>query len=698
MHEIVLENRFLIVSFDENTGALTRMRSKATGWDIQRRSALGESFHMLTPLPDRRNNPVLGEKQEPPDVQKDIRNKRIIFAWEKLRSEHGGVLDIAFKGVITLTDDGLVFEAEVDNRSSLTVENIGWPCLGDLSRPLGAKHFKWMSMSGGGAGQSELFPVFRCAYGYWGVDYPAQSLPATDMPFVLVAADGQGLYAGYHDITLEHLVRFWFSLRPGYEQSNGLSTGNVPDKDEIDGQPVHITFSAEHLPFFGPGESGRLHPVVLQPYAGTWHKGADCYKKWRKTWFTAPAKPTWVTKVHAWQQIHINSPEGELRCRYTDLVQYGRDCRKYGIKAIQLVGWTRDGQDGGNPSHDIDPRLGTWEDLRAAIAEIQDMGVKVVLFNKYTWADRSTEEFRKDLIRYAVKDVYQDYYMHHGFSYQTVTQLSDLNTRRFVPMCPCCEDWREAAKTEFRKSIDLGASGMLYDECLHHGGARYCFDPAHGHRVPTNIYAGDHLLARDFHRVSDAAKPDYLYAGELCCDSLFRYYHLSYFRIDESHVPMHRYVNPDSEMMIAVTGHNDRNVINLALLYRYIISYEPRFFKGRLEEFPRTLEYGRKVDALRRRYSEYLWNVEFRHTVGAQVKAEGRSLQSYSVFRNPESGRRAVVVANLNHEEPIDVRIWLEPRVSRLLLATPEAPDLQAADETVQLPPLSVAVLLEQSR
>ena len=48
----------------------------------------------------------------------------------------------------------------------------------------------------------------------------------------------------------------------------------------------------------------------------------------------------------------------------------------------------------------------------------------------------------------------------------------------------------------------------------------------------------------------------------------------------------------------------------------------PRKFKGRLGEFPRIMEYGGKVDALRRRYKDRLWDVVFNSTQGAIVVIE----------------------------------------------------------------------------
>ena len=77
------------------------------------------------------------------------------------------------------------------------------------------------------------------------------------------------------------------------------------------------------------------------------------------------------------------------------------------------------------------------------------MGIHIILFNKYTWADRSTDWFRKELIKYAIKDPYGDYHVYGGYQYQTPTQLADINTRRLIPMCQNAKAWRDIANKEF---------------------------------------------------------------------------------------------------------------------------------------------------------------------------------------------------------------------------------------------------------
>jgi hypothetical protein len=687
-----LENEILRVSFDVHSGALVSLESKLSGWRIQNRQQLGRSFVMFAPMPDRHFNPILGEKNKLASATKSADGKSIEFVWNNLESEHAGQLDITLTGRVTLDAQGLSFDAEIVNHSNLPINSVSYPILGDLAVPEGEESLTRANLAYAGMQRVPLYPEFPNERGYFGVDYPIQMVPTPGRSFVLVMAEQQGLYAGAHDTSSKELIEWTFELKPGYEES---LASRAPAAESISGRPVSLVFSATHFPFVAAGETAPLSRVVLQPYKGSWHRGVDIYKQWRETWFKRPSTPKWATNVHSWQQININSSEDDLRVRYEDLPQVGRECAKYGVKAIQLVGWNNGGQDRGNPSHDTDPRLGTKEQLRDAIAEIQRLGVNTILFNKYTWSDITTEWFRKELIRYAALDPYGDYYQYQGYRYQTPTQLAEINPRRFAVMCPQSREWREICAREFRKSIELGAAGMLYDEVQHHGSANYCFSPDHGHHVPANIYAGDALLAEDFRKIAAESGRDFLFSGEAPYDLELRHYSLSYFRINPGFTALHRYIDPFQPMMIAVSGFNDREMINACLLYRFVISYEPYNFKGHLDDFPVTMEYGRKMDALRTRYREYLWDAEFRDTLGAEVIVEGKRHMNYSVFGKIGATRRAVVIANQSGHEGITATVQLTAGdLAGLVMVTPENPEPQRSDGHVSIPPRSVAVLL----
>jgi len=149
-------------------------------------------------------------------------------------------------------------------------------------------------------------------------------------------------------------------------------------------------------------------------------------------------------------------------------------------------------------------------------------------------------------------------------------------------------------------------------------------------------------------------------------------------------------------MMIAVSGYNDRNMVNTALLYRYIISYEPRNFKGKISEFPMTLAYGQKVDSLRRRYKNFLWDGEFQHTVGAEVFVEGIVYDKYSVFTDKNSAKRAAVIINFNYNKSIEVKVNFNGNHTELFSASPEEPEAVKYVGKQSIPPNSSIIIFEK--
>jgi len=270
--------------------------------------------------------------------------------------------------------------------------------------------------------------------------------------------------------------------------------------------------------------------------------------------------------------------------------------------------------------------------------------VQVILFAKFTWADRATAWFRDELIKYASKDPYGGYQVYGGYQYQTMSQFLDMNTKRLVPMCFLAEEYLQVCEQEFTKLVRLGAAGMLFDECQHHGPAYGCFDPAHGHRPGANVYANDRELIRRLDHIAKArGNAEFFHAGEACYDWEMEAYHLLYFRSwNKSHVPAERYLLPHALIMTAVNGFDDRNMVNQCLLYRYIMSYEPYNFKGSLDDFPRTVEYGGKMEALRTELREYFWDGTFRDTLGATVTTvDGNTHHPYTVYTRRRWRRRA---------------------------------------------------------
>jgi len=693
-----LENENLCLEFSKPNGVLVRLTAKKNGWEILNRPRLGLSFRLMVPLPGRRNNPVYGEKQLVTSIRVNREKNTATFYWDRIVSEYGGRHDIRLTLNVCVKEKQAVFEMKVENSSEYIVENVYCPYLGDVQHPPTEEWFKTFIYQYATAQEWSLWPIYQNLRGYWGVDYPTQFgqnngyCGAPMSPYCLLRSSKQGLYAGICEPSPE-LVAWHTELRPGYGSS---IDARVPEELMIGDKDVATRFAAVHIPFIQPSETRALTPIALEAYEGGWQNGVDIYNKWRSRWMKTPSVPSWAKEPHSWQQIHINSPEDELRIKFKDLVKIGEDCARHGIKAIQLVGWNNGGQDRGNPSHDPDPRLGTFEELKEAIAKIQAMGVKIILYAKFTWADRATERFRNDLIRLAIKDPYGDYYQAVPYPYQTATQLLDINTRRLIPMCFLSDEYLKICDEEFKKTVELGADGILFDQCQHHGPALLCFDERHGHRYGAPVYANDRKLIQNFKKLVPAGK-EFLFAGEACYDWEFEVYHLSYHRSEnKEHIPLSRYMLPDVPLMTAVTGFNDRNMINQCLMYRYIISYEPYNFKGRLDDYPLTLAYGKQMDALRSELREYFWDGEFRHECGATVTTlEGKPYRPYAVFLNRSNGKVGVIIANYDDSKGITVRIKLDngTNLSRYRLVDNIA--WNSTKNGITVPPRSAAVVID---
>ena len=295
--EVTLEDNSLLVAFDSDSGALTRMVNKTTGWTIERRPELGVSFRLFAPLPDRRWNPVYGQKQHAVEVKK-VSDNEVELQWKNLVSESGGVLPITFTAHVTLTNGVLTFNGALQNDSSLTVETIDYPYFGDFNPPsrdssiaaCTLKNQKIRDMQ-----NEELYPHFANHKGYWGVFYPTKAMDDYNSLFCLIQAPDQGVYVQTDNASPKYRLEYTFEQHPGV--LSGI-TQLVPPEDEVPGKdalwgkddnaetsmtPVYLVFRTCHFVFAPANSTTDLVPVVVRCYHGDMKAGENIYKKWRST-------------------------------------------------------------------------------------------------------------------------------------------------------------------------------------------------------------------------------------------------------------------------------------------------------------------------------------------------------------------------------------------------------------------------------
>ena len=307
----------------------------------------------------------------------------------------------------------------------------------------------------------------------------------------------------------------------------------------------------------------------------------------------------------------MNTPEEDYTISYKKFVEYGEEYAKYGVKAVQLIGWNIGGQDRDDPSQDTDPNLGTWKEFRDTIAKVQSLGVNVILFGKLNWADLTTKWYKDELYKYEAKDPYGIRYEQGGYNYVTPTQLAGINTRRRAVM----DFARPRAIARLpRRSLKRFSRSVLPAGCGMKSviiRARSTILPqGHGYNPPGYIYGGDLPLSAALREAADQVNPDFLFAGEGPQDWLMQYFPVSETGVTAT--PICQYLDTQHSLMIAgVSGFDDREQLNNILLNRCVIQYEPFLYKGHLHDFPLTMAYGQKIDDLRRKYKAYLWDGGF---------------------------------------------------------------------------------------
>ena len=287
----------------------------------------------------------------------ETENGGLRLTYDQLRSDHlelGVRVELSF----TPTDDGLVLRAMVRNDSDRDIPQVVFPqVLGLTPRTHGAP--TRLQLPG-----RRMEPFVELA------------MAPHDLSFLEVPLQ-EYIYYGCLDLTMKWLdfgdaddgfTLYWRS--PRYT-TQGLLVQR-PDR-----ATERLDLRWAQYPSLGPGQSWDSDEVVLLPHTGDWYAGAEAFRQFVKDRYVYDA-PRHVREALAIRSLWPAVRNAPPRFRYRDLPEYAAEVADPSLGVGEVVFWHW-WLKNGYPIV-LDGRLGTEEELRAALDRCREMGVPISLF------------------------------------------------------------------------------------------------------------------------------------------------------------------------------------------------------------------------------------------------------------------------------------------------------------------------------
>lgn len=679
----VLDNDVLRVEVEPEHGRIVTLRHAKLGVDVVAEPRLAENFRLLIPLPHRRGHYVIGRDQRLADLQADGDECRLV--WRGLSSEEGQ-FDIDVTQTIRLKGDDVTVQTEVVNRSPFEVEEVFNVVLGGMGNP--AESAEWRLHYANAVGKGEEWSCYETFPGsylgpakpVWSRMYPGgMSMPWVGLYHV---SGSKGFYVGNHDPEVRQSI-VWSELTPCTTHGGPHGDGQYwPDPRQAGDEPIGLALAWNSIPFIKPGATWQGPPIVVHFHDGTWWAAAEYFRSWFDSRIAAGQRHihqrrSWLATEDAWQSTIISYPDGTIGYRFRDIPQMARQAREAGINVLQIDGWDIGGIDRDYPQYSPDPRLGTAEELRDALAECRRLGVHVMLFANLQWVNVETSWYATELHRYTVRDPHGNVRNAMGWEYNTTLGLLGQTVHRMVMVNPARPEFQRIILDQLASTVRLGADGTQIDKLMALDQVDYAPDnPApRADAVP----AGTLGTLVHFHKQARQADPEFAIASELHWDRAVPFVDASYSRFfTTDHLPTFAAAFPEYRQSCCVTGDFDYGLVNNCLRFGQVINIEARYLHGTVAEMPHLSRYIAEALRVRRSLRDLIW--ESRLVDPRQAQVRGSEGVRYCVHKSMRSGRFTLVA---NHFEAETQAVEIGPLTGNAaaLVYRPFAPP-----ETVTLP------------
>ena len=463
---ITIENDRYLVAVSPKNGVITRIRDKVGKLELIAEPRLTDNFKFSLPLrgptawQSTEANYILGKDQRL--TSHDLADKKLVLKWAApLTSVLKAPQDVSAMMTIELAGGEVRFAFEIENKTKLEIGEVYYPIIAGL-QGLGDKAELRKSTELVLPGWLELrrANIFHTFVNYsWLGEMGAEQFHSypdkLSMPWMELQQPAlkRGVYFGAHDPVGRYKV-IHLEMTPG--TSGPRAQGNWPRPDELKGLPIGVQMSFVHFPYQPAGQGFEATPVVLRGHDGDWHEAARIYGEWltsgarkdSRTSFLGDglSKPRsgWMYTSQAFQQC------GAVPFKH--LSEWAKQGAAAGIKAMLLTDWRNGGHNNGIPRFDPNPKLGSREELAAAMVECHNYGVSVAAVVNVNPVTQLDEGFRRELHEYACLDRWGIPYTVPGSFEGSEQQRAYLN--------PGHPGMRKYLAAQMRELASLGIDGV----------------------------------------------------------------------------------------------------------------------------------------------------------------------------------------------------------------------------------------------
>jgi Domain of unknown function (DUF6259) len=503
---------------------------------------------------------------------------------------------------------------------------------------------------------------------------------------------GIGYYYANHDPALR-LKLLALEMRP-FTKSASLRD-NWPTPAEAAGEPLGVTMGWVAMPYASNG-TFTTGPAALQVHRGDWHTASHIYRSWFDQHFTIKRPRSWLRRQQAWQSIILSNSEDVIVHRFSELPKLAADAKKYNITNFEILGWDIGGIDRGYPQYQPDPRLGTPDEFRSALASIRALGVHPLIFSNIQEADTATPLFRDKLRQYAVEGRWAPDLRLNGWGEGTITARYGLTRSNMTLVSAAHPEFRKFLISQYLELVRQGAAGFQFDKTNMLDVLD--FNP-HLPVAPDESLI--HGLLSTFQELIPQARaidPSFALASETWFDRALPYVDVSYMRmgLEDMDSTSLRYTFPEWTATIFGESPGDFGPMNNGMRYGMVWALAPRHYNDSVDELlTRPLaRYVQELMRIRTKYADLLFYGRFNDTLGATVRA-GADVR-YSVFTpaGPTAKSRACVVVNFA-DTPQSAEVHIDGAAGEATVAIPFQPERTTTlPASLTIPPRQLAVVV----